>query len=271
MNQEQMDIKTPEFVSIQFRLAGLGSRAAALIIDHAILAIVNILVILAVLLIMKGMSGLPFFMQMDSLPIAIAIIVLFVLNGGYFFVMEYFTGGRTIGKKIIGIRAIQENGHSITLLSSFIRNLLRIIDALPVSYLLGILMVFFHSRHKRIGDVVAGTIVIHERKAKRKKKLSPIEKEIIERGLDKNELTLENWALSSFGIKEWKLLSTYAERFNQITAEERQPLTRQLAEIMLPKTGLDLKVTNERETENMLLVLYLNLREEWEFDLQSKS
>src|SRR3954466_15565753 len=125
MNEDHVDLKTPEFVSIQFQIAGLGSRSAAFIIDQLLLMLVNILAVIVLLLVLNGMSSLPFFMMLDNtLPIAITIIALFVVNWGYFFSFEYFSGGRTLGKKLMGIRVIQENGHSITLLSSFIRNLL---------------------------------------------------------------------------------------------------------------------------------------------------
>jgi uncharacterized RDD family membrane protein YckC len=265
MNQDQMEIKTPEYVSLQFQVAGLGSRAAAFIIDQILLNIVNLLALIVVWLIMKGTSPLPFFW--DTLPIAITIIVLFIINWGYFFAFEFFSGGRTIGKKLIGIRVIQENGHSITLLSSFIRNLMRVIDTLPTAYFLGIIMVFFHSKHKRLGDLVAGTIVVHERKAKRKKRLTPIEKEIASRGISKDDLIIDKWAFKAFTAKDWKLMNTYAGRFTQLPLVEKNQLTIQIAEILLPKIGQDVLGKNEQELEDTLLVLYLNLRDEWEFEL----
>ncbi|WP_223631568.1 RDD family protein, partial [Pseudomonas atacamensis] len=163
----------PEYVSLQFQLSGLGSRAAAFLIDQLILWAVNAVIIIILVIIMNNETFLPIFFAENTIPIAITIVALFIINWCYFFAFEFFSGGRTIGKRILGIRVIQENGHSITLLSSFIRNLLRIIDSLPTAYLLGMIMVFFHSKHKRLGDLVAGTIVVHERKAKRKKKLSP--------------------------------------------------------------------------------------------------
>lgn len=267
MNQDQLDIKTPEYVSLQFRLAGLGSRAAAFIIDRLLLTAVNILIVIILLFVMKGMSDFPFFIEENLVPLAITVIILFLLNWGYFFAFEYFSGGRTIGKRVIGIRVIQENGHSITLLSSFIRNLLRIIDTLPVSYFLGILMIFFHSRHKRLGDVVAGTIVVHERSAKRNKKPSALEKEISGRGLSKNQLTIDEWTLKSLNTKEWKLISTYAKRFLQLPSDERNQLTRQIAAILLPKIGMEVAGKGEQELENILLVLYLIMKDEWEYEL----
>lgn len=267
MNDERVDIKTPEFVSIQFQIAGLGSRSAAFIIDQLLLMVVNILSIIILLFVMDGMSSFSFFMMENTLPIAITVIVLFIVNWGYFFAFEFFSGGRTLGKKLVGIRVIQENGHSITLLSSFIRNFIRMIDSLPTAYFLGIIMIFFHSKHKRLGDIVAGTIVVHERKPKRNKKQTPLEEEIYNRGLSTDDLTIDEWTLKSLGIKEWKLVSTYANRFQHIQLVERNQLTEQIAEVLLPKIGLETAGKKTYYLENTLLVLYLILKDEWEFEL----
>ncbi|MCM3115676.1 RDD family protein [Neobacillus sp. MER 74] len=267
MNEDHLDIKTPEFVSIQFQIAGLGSRSAAFIIDQLLLMAFNILTLIVLFFVLDGMSKMEFIFIGNSLPIAITIIALFIVNGGYFFAYEFFSGGRTLGKKLMGIRVIQENGHSITLLSSFIRNLIRIIDSLPTAYFLGIIMIFFHSKHKRLGDLVAGTIVVHERKAKRKKKLSPIENELDSRGLSKDDLILDEWTLKSLGMRDWKLIKTYANRFLHIPLDERNQLTEQIAMILFPKIGMDASGKTTAELENNLLVLYLVLLDEWEFEL----
>ena len=271
MNQNELEIKTPEFVSLQFQIAGLGSRAAAFLIDQLLLMAVNALTILIIgiftyFFYVHEEVFLPIFLSMNTVPLAIAIIVLFVLNWGYFFAYEFFSGGRTIGKKLVGIRVIQENGHSLTLLSSFIRNLLRIIDSLPASYFLGMIMIFFHSKHKRLGDVVAGTIVVRERKTK-KKNTWPIEKEIQARGVSKDFLQIENWTLRTFTAKDWRLLNTYITRFRQLPQVEKDQLTKQIGEILLPKLDLECDGKTIQELENILLVLYIYLKEEWEFEL----
>lgn len=268
LNLEKTNIKTPEYVSIQFQLAGVGSRAAAFVLDTIILMGVSLLILLTLVLILYGGSEFWFISEtLFSGPVAITIVLLFLLNWGYFFLFEFFAGGKTIGKKIIGIRVIQENGHSITLLSSFIRNFLRIIDSLPASYFIGIMMIFFHSKHKRIGDLVAGTIVIHERRAKNKKKHSPLEKEIRMRGLSSNSLVIDQWALKSFGNEEWKLLQTYCNRFTQLKDHIRDTRTQQIAGILLPKAGIEITGKTYKQLENDLLVLYLILKDDWDFEI----
>lgn len=266
MNAEQLDIKTPEYVSLQFQSAGLGSRAAAFIIDQIILLIVNILIIIGLLFMINGTFMDFFYADMPSYLIAGAIILIFIIRWCYFFAFEYFSGGSTLGKKMVGIRVIQENGHSITLLSSLLRNLLRIIDSLPMNYLVGMLMIFFHSKHKRLGDLVAGTIVVHERR-KKKMKFTPIEKEIQKRGLSRENLVLNDYDLRRFNEKDWKLLKTYSNRFLQLSVDDRILLTRQVAEIVSPKLGMSFEDKGYEELENLLLVLYLLLKDEWEFEM----
>ncbi|GIN90940.1 transporter [Siminovitchia terrae] len=265
MEKEKVGVKTPEFVSIQFQLAGLGSRMAAYMLDWLILGVMNVIIIIIPLILF--IDGNPLYDDLTSIVMAILIIALFVLNWGYFIFMEFYFGGKTIGKRVLGIRVIQDNGHSLTLLSSFIRNFMRIVDSLPAGYLTGLLMIFFHPKHKRVGDLVAGTMVVHERKAKRLGKLTPVEKEIQRRGLSKHDILVEEFSIRALNAQDWNLIRTYSQRLLQLPMEERHDLTNQVAEILFPKIGWDTKGKSTRELEDSLLVLYLNMKDEWEFEL----
>lgn len=259
MSEDHVTIKTPEFVSLQFQLAGLGSRASAMIVDQALLLLANIAVILFVYFGMQVDVGAPSFL------FALAILVLFITRWGYFFVCEYFFGGKTVGKKLTGIRVVQENGHSITLASSFIRNLLRIVDTLPSGYFVGIIMVFFHPRHKRLGDVVSGTIVVYEREAK--KKTNPIDKVVESRGLSTTSIPVSEREIQSLGAKDWELLHVYSERVLQMDAKKRDELTKQVSLILLPKVNIHTEDKTIRQLEDTLLVLYLLVKDEWAYEL----
>ncbi|WP_078553553.1 RDD family protein [Bacillus alkalicellulosilyticus] len=260
MNQQHIEVKTPEYVSLQFQPAGLGSRAVAYILDLVVLTLLNILVLFILYLV--NMDN-PLFYDWGNFTIAVTIIVLFLINWGYFFLLEYITGGRTFGKRLIGLRIIQENGHSITLLSSFIRNLIRIIDNI---FYLGMILIFLHPKHKRLGDIVAGTIVVHERK-KKSKKMSTVDKEIEKRSLSKETISFEETSIQALQMKEWKLIKAYSERLGQIPSVEREQVTQQIADVIFPKLGLGKEGKTLEELENTLLVIYLYLKEEWEFEL----
>ncbi|WP_335869080.1 RDD family protein [Bacillus sp. 2205SS5-2] len=267
MQEERVDIVTPEYVPLQFQTAGLGSRAAAHIIDQLLLTVINILMIVIFILTATGEVSVIGLTTLSSYLIGFFIVLIFLINWGYFFALEYFWGGKTVGKRLIGIVVIQENGHSITLLSSFIRNLLRLIDSLPTAYFLGIAMIFLHSKHKRMGDIVAGTIVVHERRLKRKHKASAIEKDIQQRGLSKENLSLENWQIQQFVQKDWNLLNSYSNRLLNLTNSQRLLRTKQMAQILFPKIGLEVDGKAQIELENTLLILYLVLKDEWEFEV----
>ncbi|MBU9722374.1 MULTISPECIES: RDD family protein [Bacillaceae] len=266
MQDKNISIKTPEYVSLQFQPAGLGSRALAFMIDQVIMIVLSIIVLLLAFASMAALESLMIGAP-PAVPIAIAIILIFLINVGYFLVLEYYTGGRTVGKKVLKIRVIQDNGHSITLLSSFIRNFMRLIDSLPTSYLLGILMIFFHPDHKRLGDVVAGTLVVHERGKQKVKKESKLDLEIARRGITKDDIAVDEWAIKSLGSKEWKLLKVYSDRFCQLPTGERWEFTNKMAKVLFEKIGLVYEGKSIEELENTLLALYLRMREEWEYDL----
>lgn len=265
---EQVNIRTPEYVSLQFSIAGLGSRGAALLIDQAVLFLLNGLLFLGLFFMLEAELELMFIVGDYNTIIAITIISVFVLNSGYFLFLEFFWGGRTIGKKLIGLRTIQDNGHRITLLSSFIRNLLRIIDMLPTAYFVGMLMIFLHARHKRLGDLAAGTIVVHENISQgKKKKKTSIESVIKRRGLTKDDLVLESWQIKKLGQKEWHLLKTYCERYESLPLHEKSQLTNQVASIIFPKIDRNITTYEVVNIENTLFVLYLYLKDEWDFEL----
>lgn len=268
MNKEEIGIKTPEYISLQFQLAGLGSRAVAYIIDYLILSFINVILFVVAIFLIIATPSIEMFIEANSYIIALLLIGLFLLNYGYFFVLEFFWGGKTIGKRIMGIRVIQDNGHSITFFGALIRNLLRLIDSLPAYNLLGILMIYFHSRKKRLGDLLAGTIVVYDETAKRNQQFSKLEQEIANRGLTKESIQFEKWNLASFEMKDWNLIRTFCGRYLQLDPNEKHTLTKQVAEIIFPKIGYEVEGKSIQEIENILFVLYLNLKEEWEYELK---
>ncbi|QGH33028.1 RDD family protein [Gracilibacillus salitolerans] len=264
MEQEQLNVKTPEYVSLQFQLAGLGSRSAAQIIDYTIILLTQFLIILLLFFAFNNSLSDLFLGHLESVMLAIIIIIILLLQFGYFIFFEYFWGGRTIGKRLLGIRVVQENGHNITLLSSIIRNFVRVIDMLPSAYAVGIILIFFHSKHKRLGDMTAGTIVVHERR-KKPLKQSPLEKHIVQLGIQKEELQLESFHLRQFNQKDWRLLQTYVHRILHMSAQEKNLLTKQVSEILLPKIK-DQMQDSTKNNEVWLVLLYLHLKDEWEYD-----
>ena len=157
---DQLSIDTPELVALEFPLAGIGSRFIAILIDSLLQAAIVLALIFGAMLFLPSL--LKFEAASAKWFIAIVILVPFLLQWGYFALFEAFWNGQTPGKRVAKIRVIQQSGRAITLFESLARNLVRIIDFLPTSYIVGVISIFVTSRHQRLGDLVAGTLVVHE-------------------------------------------------------------------------------------------------------------
>ncbi len=131
----------------ELQLAGLGSRAIAIIIDTIILVVVG--GALAALTLGVG-TGLA-----DA-----GSLLLSALGLLYFIVLEAYMGGQTLGKKLVNIKVVTEDGQDLELVGSVIRNVLRIIDALPFFYIIGIIVIVVSDDNQRIGDIVGNTVVV---------------------------------------------------------------------------------------------------------------
>jgi len=86
----------------------------------------------------------------------------FVVTSGYFLIFEIVWNGQTPGKRVLGVRVIRESGYPLRPVDSVIRNLVRIADWIPFFYGIGVLVMLFNKRSKRLGDFAAGTIVVRE-------------------------------------------------------------------------------------------------------------
>ena len=100
--------------------------------------------------------------------LALLILAAFVLYYGYFAVFETMWSGQTPGKRAIGIRVIAASGRPLGAVDAILRNLLRIVDQMPGMYAVGLLAIFLTSRNQRLGDLAAGTVVVHDRPIERR-------------------------------------------------------------------------------------------------------
>jgi uncharacterized membrane protein SpoIIM required for sporulation/uncharacterized RDD family membrane protein YckC len=160
-------VETPEQVEISYTIAGLGSRLFAALIDVAVVVGAFIALILALTWGVGGRGPRDPAAQPDmSASWAFALIYLgqFALMWGYYVLFEALADGRTPGKRALRLRVVQEDGLSISFGASAIRNIMRLIDLQPGLLAgVGIISILVTSRSKRIGDIVAGTIVVRER------------------------------------------------------------------------------------------------------------
>lgn len=157
---EKLTIDTPEQIALEFPLAGAGSRFLALAIDTFVqIAVVLVLALVGLIALWFRSLG---FQSLATWVAAALILVGFFLYYGYFAAFEALWGGQTPGKRIVGLRVISVTGQPITPFDALLRNLLRIVDQMPGIYAVGVLSIFFTSRNQRLGDLVAGTVVVQE-------------------------------------------------------------------------------------------------------------
>mgnify|MGYP003587536360 CR=1 FL=1 len=165
-HESSVRIPTPEQVFLEYPLAGMARRALAALLDSIlifagefVLFLISILLITAFAAMVgdKAMSGPEswFFAFFIGYMVLMLITPLF-----YYGLFEYYLNGQTPGKRAAGIRVIRANGLALDRTSAALRNLFRLVDLLPSSYLIGIWSVMLNSHQQRIGDLVAGTIVI---------------------------------------------------------------------------------------------------------------
>jgi len=165
LNDRQVDIETPEHVSVGYELADLGSRFTAMLIDQLVMTVVAIVIWLGALAVgvagaASGVGSTNGAMVLFALVIGLGFLVSF----GYRVYYEGLRDGQTIGKKAMKIRVVQDGGFPITLRAAAIRNLLRLVDMQPVAtWGIAAIAMMLHSRTKRLGDMAAGTVVVRDR------------------------------------------------------------------------------------------------------------
>lgn len=152
MDTDRIEISTPEGLNLEMTLAGLGSRAAAAIVDTLIM----VALALPILLPFRDGGGVVIDIILIALP--------FLLFFGYHIVFETTGRRQSPGKRLMGLRIVKSDGGPTSTVDSLIRNLVRLVDFLPALYLIGIITLFFTSRNQRLGDLAAGVVVVSEPK-----------------------------------------------------------------------------------------------------------
>lgn len=155
--RQRLHVETPEHVTLDLEIAGVGSRALAALVDMLVL-LGSALAVFILLVVFAGLG-----VTIGSIGGAILMLGGFAVWTGYFILFEGLRHGQTPGKRLVGIRVVSDTGNAVSLGAATARNFLRIADFLPPPYLIGALLVALHPRGKRLGDMVAGTVVARDR------------------------------------------------------------------------------------------------------------
>ncbi len=165
---DRLDIDTPEQIALELPLAGIGSRMLALAVDSLLQAVAFFAIFIVGWVLAVGFSvsfgwlNLGRFVS-QAVAAIVFILVPFCLYCGYFAFFEIIWKGRTPGKRVAGIRVIHQTGRPMTAIECIGRNLLRGVDILPAAYGVGLVCMMCNAQNRRLGDYIAGTIVVHDK------------------------------------------------------------------------------------------------------------
>jgi uncharacterized RDD family membrane protein YckC len=243
------EVLTTEKVPFTYRVAGLGARFLAWVLDALFIG----------LLYLAGACFLSFlpsrYADRPGFAGALIRIWVFFLTWGYFLFFEWLWSGQTPGKRVVGLRVIRWSGTVVSFYESAIRNLLRVVDSLPFFYALGFLVAWGNRENRRLGDLAAGTLVVHvERKAKPIQALTEAATEA-----DRARLALLRQRLSQLTRDQKETLIDLSLRRDQLWPEERARLFR--AAVTYLRERLDLAPQEFESDEKFVLQLAAILSE----------
>jgi uncharacterized RDD family membrane protein YckC len=150
--RKRISIQTPEGVSFSLYLAGPYTRFLAWLIDVLIIGAVS----------SAAMTAANYFGSLvGNVAVAAAVVFLFAFGFGYRIVMEWYFRGQTIGKRILRLRVMDAGGLRLQLNQVVLRNLIRVVDMMPLAYALGGGVMLLNQRNQRLGDIAANSIVTY--------------------------------------------------------------------------------------------------------------
>jgi uncharacterized RDD family membrane protein YckC len=237
-SSDKLTIDTPEQTALEYPIAGLGSRFLAILADTAIQFVLAFFVLIAGGIIGIGVAA--FGGLGPQWVVAIIFILLFLLNSGYFALFEIFWNGQTPGKRYAQVRVIKDDGRPIGAYEAIVRNALRLVDMLPAMYGIGLISIFLSRQSKRLGDFVAGTVVVHE------KTLEGV-RPYVE---TKTDDTLPPIDASKVTLEEVQLIETFLNRRDSLEPAVRTTMATQIANRLADK--MEVKIYGWPRTERFL-------------------
>lgn len=214
-------------------MAGVGSRFLAIAVDTLyqglLYAVVLLIVFAGGIVAGDSLAWIP-----SSISFAIAIFLAFCLYWGYYAFFEILWKGQTPGKRLAGIRVIKNSGRPANVYETIGRNLLRSIDWLPGLYAVGVCCMIFDKQNRRLGDFIAGTVVVHEKRSAELPtwmRSSP--------SAEASAHQLPAGQLSAMTPEELMLVETYLSRRAQLDPNVRTQTRLKIARRITDKTGAE--------------------------------
>lgn len=243
---DKLTIETPEQTALEFPLAGIGSRFLALAAD----TLIQLSVLLLLFFAAEAVAPVGRLLGSASLWMDAGLTIAgFLIYEAYFAFFEAVWNGQTPGKRLVGLRVIKDDGRPIGVYDAISRNLLRIIDQLPGVYAVGVVVMLFSPQSKRLGDHVAGTVVVHERTIESARPFAGSSAEVQAPIFDPSRISLD----------EFRLIETFLQRRTSLETEVRRSMAIQIISRVARK--LEIEPAPWPDCENLLEAIYTRVRE----------
>jgi uncharacterized RDD family membrane protein YckC len=152
-----LELETPEHIAFRYQLAGPARRAAAYFVDLLVRGAIIFLAAMAIAFTTSQTTE-----SLRGFETGVLFLLFFLLEWGYFVLFDLLSDGASPGKRAFQLRVVHQDGRPITLTDSILRNLLRAADLLPFFYALGVVTMMLDRKFRRLGDLVAQTVVVYE-------------------------------------------------------------------------------------------------------------
>ncbi|WP_342381513.1 RDD family protein [Myxococcus stipitatus] len=156
----QLAVATPERVALSLPVAGIGYRCLAWLVDATLLFFFWVVAYFVFTLLVSDVLGV--FQGLSGLGQTLLVVGVFATQWLYWTVGEVFFHGQTPGKKALRIRVVRLDGAPVGLFESAVRNLCRAVDFLPGLYATGCISMLMTPQHRRLGDLLAGTVLVRD-------------------------------------------------------------------------------------------------------------
>ncbi len=227
-SSDKLTIETPEQTLLEFPLAGIGSRFLAIALDTLLVWAAIWVIGLVVLLL-----AFPFslFSKVTTMSVvAVGFFILFAIQFAYFAVFEAVWNGQTPGMRWTHLRVIKDSGRPISSYDAILRNLVRIVDALPTLYATGLITMIISRENKRLGDYAAGTVVIHEKPLQAVGSIWNVPAAAPQAG--------PLGSAAQITTEELQLVETFLERRGSLDPQVRWSMARQIADRIGSRVGV---------------------------------
>lgn len=251
-----VEFETPENVKIEYAHAGLGTRFLAWLVDTIILWVLSIVVFVgAIVLGILTADFTEFFdeMMQDAATdpenfgppmimmylLGIAMLVSGLSSFVYFSASELLMRGQTVGKRMMDLRVAKRDGFALDAMGVLIRNLFRVVDNLPVLWIVPVLS----PRGQRLGDIIGGTIVIADRKAE----LSAVRTALSGHSPDNTLFRFEAPLLAKLPVSDVKTVERLLERWESLEADTWDTLSERVIQSLVVRLKMEPPASSDRK------------------------